>query len=62
MNAPLQVVVVGTNQCVTEIPGVLFKGIVIHTETEGLHILDHKHGGGSGITLAEGVNLTDIRC
>lgn len=60
MNALLQVVIVGTNQCVLEIPGVLLKSVVVHLESEGLHILDQKHRDRPGVTLAEGVDLPDI--
>ena len=62
MNTFLQIVIICTNQCVTEIPRILTERIVIDTEPKGFHILNHKHGGGSCITLAERVNLPNIRC
>lgn len=61
MNAFLQIVIIRSNKCVAEIPGVFTEGIVIHTETEGFHILNHKHGGGSRIALPKGMNLPNIR-
>ena len=60
MDALLQVVIVGAHKCISEVPGVLLKGIVVDPKTEGLHILDHKHGRCPGVTLAKGVNLPDI--
>ena len=38
-----------------------FKGVVVHTKAEGFHILDHKNGGGTGVSLAEGMNLPNVR-
>lgn len=62
MNTFLQIVIVCTNQCITEIPRVLTERIVIDAEPKGFHILNHKHGGGSCVTLAKGMNLPNIRC
>ena len=62
MNTFLQIVIVCTNQCITEIPRVFTERIVIDTEPKSFHILNHKHGGGSCVTLAEGMNLPNIRC
>ena len=62
MNTLLQIIIVCTNQCVTEIPRVFTERIVINTEPKSFHILNHKHGGGSCVTLAEGMNLPNIRC
>ena len=61
MNTFLQIVIVCTNQCVTEIPRVFTERIVIDTEPKSFHVLNHKHGGGSCVTLAEGMNLPNIR-
>ena len=60
VNALLQIRIVRSDQGVAEVPRILFKGVVVHTEAEGFHILDHKHGGGKGISLAEGVNLPNV--
>ena len=62
MNTFLQIVIICTNQCVTEIPRILTERIVIDTEPKGFHILNHKHGGGSCVAFAEGMNLPNIRC
>lgn len=62
MNTFLQIVIVCSNQCITEIPRVFTERIVIDTEPKGFHVLNHKHGGGSCVTLAEGMNLSNIRC
>lgn len=62
MNALLQIIIVCPDQRVAEIPGVFAERIVIDTESEGFHILDHKHGGGTGVSLTEGVDLPNIRC
>ena len=62
VNAFLQIVIVRSYERVTEIPRILLKGIVIHTETKGFHIFDHKDGGCSRVTLAKGMNLPDARC
>ena len=58
----MQIVIVCSNQCVAEIPRVFTERIVIDTEPKGFHILNHKHGGGSCVSLAERVNLPNIRC
>ena len=62
MNTFLQIVIVCSNQCVAEVPRVFTERIVIDTEPKGFHILNHKHGGGSCVALAERVNLPNIRC
>ena len=61
MNALLQIIIVCPDQCIAEIPGVFAERIVVDTEAKGFHIFNHKHGGGSCISLAEGVNLPNIR-
>ena len=58
----MQIIIVCTNQCVAEIPRVFTERIVIDAEPKGFHILNHKHGGGSCVTLAKGMNLPNIRC
>lgn len=62
MNAFLNIVIVSSHQCIAEIPRVLAKHIVIDAEPKGFHIFNHKNGGGSRITLAEGMNLPNVRC
>ena len=62
MNAFLQIVIVCPNQCITEIPRVFTESIVIDMETKSFHILNHKHGGCSCVTLAKGMNLPNVRC
>ena len=62
MNALLQIIIVCPDQRVAEIPGVFAERIVIDAESKGFHILYHKNGGGTGVSLAEGVNLPNIRC
>ena len=62
MNTFLQIVIVCSNQCIAEIPRVFTERIVIGTEPKGFHILNHKHGGGSCVPLAEGMNLPNVRC
>ena len=43
MNAVLQIVIICSYQSVAEIPGVLFKGIIVYFESECFHVLDHKN-------------------
>ena len=62
MNAFLQIIIVCPDQCIAEIPGVFTERIVIDTEAKGFHIFNHKHGGGSCVAFAEGMNLPNIRC
>ena len=62
MNALLQIIIVCPDQRVAEIPRVFAERIVIDAESEGFHIFNHKHGGGTGVSLTEGVNLPNIRC
>jgi len=62
MNALLQIIIVCPDQRIAEIPGVFTERIVIDAETKGFHIVNHKNGGGTGISLAEGMNLPNIRC
>ena len=61
MNTFLQIVIVCSNQCVAEIPRVFTERIVIDTEPKGFHILNHKHGGGTGVSFTEGMDLPNIR-
>ena len=60
VNALLQIRIVCSDQGVAEVPRVLFKGVVVHTKAEGFHIFDHKHGGGTGVSLAEGMDLPNV--
>ena len=53
------ILVVGPDQCVTEIPRMLLKHTVVCLEADGLQILDSEDGGGTGVALAEGVCLPD---
>ena len=62
MNALLQIIIVCPDQCVAEIPGVFTERIVIDAEPKGFHIFNHKYGGGTGVSLAEGMDLPNIRC
>lgn len=62
MDAFLQVIIICTNQCITKIPRIFLECVVIYAKAECFHILNHKHGGVSCVTLAEGVNLPNIRC
>ena len=62
MNTFLQIVIVCSDQCIAEIPRVFTERIVVDTEPKGFHVLNHKHGGGSCVTLSERVNLPNIRC
>lgn len=62
MNAFLQIIIVCPDQCIAEIPGVFTERIVIDAEAKGFHIFDHKNSSCAGISLAEGVNLPNIRC
>lgn len=61
MNAFLQIIVISTNQSVAEIPRIFLERIVIDTKTECFHIFNHKDGGGSCVSLTEGMNLPNIR-
>ena len=61
VNALLQIRIVRSDQGVTEVPRILFKGVVVHTEAESFHIFDHKHGSGTGVSLAEGMDLPNVR-
>lgn len=51
MNAFLQIIIVCPDQRIAEIPRVFTERIVIDAEPKGFYILDHKHGGGTGISL-----------
>ena len=62
MNTLLQIVIVCSDQCITEIPGIFTERIVIDMEPKSLHILYHKHRSCSCIPFAEGMNLPNIRC
>ena len=61
MNAFLQIVVVGTDKRVAEVPGVGGEHIVVHREAEGLQILHDEDRGRACVSLAEGMNLPDAR-
>ena len=60
VNTLLQIRIVRSDQGVAEVPRILFKGVVVHTEAEGFHIFDHKDGGGTGVSLAEGMDLPNV--
>ena len=61
MNAVLQIIIIGSDKCITEEPRIFFERIVIGAEAEGSHIFDHKHGGSSRVALAEWVYLPNVR-
>ena len=61
VNALLQIRIVRSDQGVAEVPRILFKGVVVYTKAESFHIFDHKDGGGTGVSLAEGMNLPNVR-
>ena len=61
MDAFLQVIIISTNQSVAEIPRIFLECVVIYAEAECFHIFYHKYGSSTGVSLAERVNLPNIR-
>ena len=57
VNTFLQIVVVGADKRVAEVPGVRGKHIVVHGEAEGLQILHDEDRGRARVSLAEGMDL-----
>lgn len=60
MDAFLQIIVICTNQSVAKIPRIFLECVVIYAKPECFYIFNYKHGSGTGIFLAERVNLPDI--
>ena len=56
----LQVTVVGSDQCVAEVPRVGGKEVVGDLETERLEIFDHKDCRSAGVALTKGVYLPQV--
>lgn len=61
MDAPLQILVVGPNHGVAEIPGMFGKGVVGNIVAQGPKILDEKDCGGSGVALSKHMDLPQVR-
>ena len=59
VNTFLQIVVVGTDKRVAEVPGVRGKHIVVHSKAEGLQIFHDEDRGRARVSLAEGMDLPD---
>ena len=59
VNAFLQIVVVGADKRVAEVPGVRGEHIVVHREAESLQILYDENRGRTRVALAEGMDLPD---
>ena len=57
VNAFAQIVVVGTNQGITEIPGMIGKRFVADIKTKRAQVFDCKYCRCAGISLTESVNL-----
>ncbi|CDD64884.1 uncharacterized protein BN614_00848 [Firmicutes bacterium CAG:341] len=57
----MQVIVISTNQSVAEIPRIFFECVVVYAKAECFHIFYHKYGSSTGVSLAERVNLPNIR-
>ena len=54
------ILVVGSDQSITEIPRVFLKLSVVYLETDGLQVFDGEYSGGAGIALSERVSLSDV--
>ena len=61
MDAFLQVIVICTNQSVAEIPRIFLECVVVYAKAECFHIFYHKYGSCTVVSLAERVNLPNIR-
>ena len=61
MDAFLQIIVICTNQCITKIPRIFLECIVVYAKAECFHIFYHKYGSCTVVSLAERVNLPNIR-
>ena len=59
VNPFLQIVVVGANKRVAEVPGVGGEHIVVHREAEGLQVFHDEDRGRARVSLAEGMDLPD---
>lgn len=53
----LKIVVIGTDQCIPEVPRVLGKHIINHVESHRFQVLYHKYRCGPGVPFAESVYL-----
>ena len=58
----MQIIIVCPDQRIAEISRVFTERVVIDAESKGFHIFNHKYGGGTGVSLIEGMNLQNIRC
>lgn len=61
MNSILQIIIIGSNQSISEIPGMFFERIIIHFQSECLPIFNNKNSCCSCISLRKRMNLPDIR-
>ena len=61
MDAFLQIIVICTNQCIAKIPRIFFECVIVYAKAECFHIFYHKYGSRTGVSLAERVNLPNIR-
>ena len=59
MNSFLQIVVVGADKRVAEVPGVCGEHVVVHRKAEGLQIFHDEDRGRACVSLAEGMDLPD---
>ena len=56
----MQIAVVGTNQCIAEIPGIGGKEVVGYFESQRFQILYHKDSRTTGIALTKSMNLPEV--
>ena len=61
VNAELVVVVICPYQCVSEIPRIFGKQIIVDRKTEHAQILDRKNGGRACVALAKRMDLPNAR-
>ena len=60
-NAGIYIFVIGANQRIAEIFGIVFEQFVISLKSFAAQILNRKHGRGAGISLTKRMNLPDAR-
>ena len=61
MDVVFQVILVGPDEGIAEVPGILRKNVIGHIKAERPKILDEEHRCCSGIALPEYVNLPQPR-
>ena len=59
VNAFRDILILRTDESITEEPRVLFKTFIVHLEAETSEILDKKYRSRACITFAESMNLPD---